>query len=354
MTTNDQSKLALVLSGGGIRAMVFHLGVLKLLAEKNLLENVSKISTVSGGSLIVGLIYQESSLSWPSSSQFINKVYPALKHKLCNQSMTLGALKQLLNPLNLKFLLSRANLLALSFVNEWGIKAKLGDLPSSPEWAINGTTAETGKRFRFKYDSFGDYLLGYTESKTYPLANALAVSAAFPGGFGPLAINTNQYVWEKREEWNADAKTAKEITLEYKKLHIYDGGVYDNLGLEPFFDAGKCQSKIDEKIIVSDAGAPLGQGFDWYVLNPWRLKRIADIMADQAHALRVRGFAQHLINTNQGAYFYIADLPTSPDSEFASSFPTTLRKLEVEEFDALARHGYAVAQNYIEKYGALV
>ncbi len=37
----------------------------------------------------------------------------------------------------------------------------------------------------------------------------------------------------------------------YKNLHLYDGGVYDNLGLEPYvyFDVGKQQPKIAGTVI---------------------------------------------------------------------------------------------------------
>jgi patatin-like phospholipase len=49
-------KIGLALSGGGIRAAVFHLGVLRRLAAENLLEAVSSLSTVSGGSLNSGSI----------------------------------------------------------------------------------------------------------------------------------------------------------------------------------------------------------------------------------------------------------------------------------------------------------
>ena len=50
-------KIGLALSGGGFRASIFHMGVLKYLAEKNKLEEISYISSVSGGSLLIGLIY---------------------------------------------------------------------------------------------------------------------------------------------------------------------------------------------------------------------------------------------------------------------------------------------------------
>ena len=57
--TAPRKPIALALSGGGIRAMVFHLGVMRHLAERGLLESVDKISTVSGGSLLVGLLLQQ-------------------------------------------------------------------------------------------------------------------------------------------------------------------------------------------------------------------------------------------------------------------------------------------------------
>jgi NTE family protein len=110
----------------------------------------------------------------------------------------------------------------------------LVDLPISPEWSINGTTAETGKRFRFKRHDLGDYILGYAPSQDFPLAEAMAVSAAFPGGIGPLVIDTDDYEWKKRP-WSGGLDSIQTVTLPYSHLHLYDGGVYDNLGLEPFF-----------------------------------------------------------------------------------------------------------------------
>lgn len=55
MSLEGNQRIALALSGGGIRAMAFHLGMLKFLAERSLLEEIHRVSTVSGGSLLVGL-----------------------------------------------------------------------------------------------------------------------------------------------------------------------------------------------------------------------------------------------------------------------------------------------------------
>jgi len=46
------SKIGLALSGGGFRASIFHLGVIRRLEELGLMKKVSVISSVSGGSII--------------------------------------------------------------------------------------------------------------------------------------------------------------------------------------------------------------------------------------------------------------------------------------------------------------
>ena len=50
-----RNKLGLALSGGGFRASFFHLGVLRRLAELDVLRHVEVLSTVSGGSIIAAL-----------------------------------------------------------------------------------------------------------------------------------------------------------------------------------------------------------------------------------------------------------------------------------------------------------
>lgn len=354
MSLEGNRRIALALSGGGIRAIAFHLGVLKLLAERDLLEEIHRVSTVSGGSLLIGILLKESGMQWPTSQSFLSTGYPQLRKKFCERSLQWGAARQLLNPVNWRFILSRSNLLGLALRSEWNIDCRLSDLPSTPEWSINGTTAENGKRFRFKRDNLGDYTLGYAAGASFPLADALAVSAAFPGGFGPLTINTKGFEWRKRS-WDAPPGTEKEVQIGFEVLHLYDGGIYDNLGLEPFFDCGKCNTKHPENyIIVSDAGSPLPNGFSFRQLSPRRLKHIADIMADQSHALRVRSFANYLQQgPNRGAFFFINTPTDGPDSStsFASEFPTTLRKLSLSEFDRLAGHGYKIAVQVETQYG---
>ncbi len=45
-------RLGLSLSGGGFRATLFHLGVVRLLRDAKLLKNVTHVCSVSGGSIL--------------------------------------------------------------------------------------------------------------------------------------------------------------------------------------------------------------------------------------------------------------------------------------------------------------
>jgi predicted acylesterase/phospholipase RssA len=63
--TQLRQGIALALSGGGYRAMLFHTGVLIRLNELGLLKEVSRVSSVSGGSIsaaYLGLIWKR--LTW--------------------------------------------------------------------------------------------------------------------------------------------------------------------------------------------------------------------------------------------------------------------------------------------------
>ncbi|HZD03236.1 MAG TPA: patatin-like phospholipase family protein [Actinomycetes bacterium] len=83
---------------------------------------------------------------------------------------------------------------------------------------FNAANAATGARFRFDRDLLGDYVLGSAATATTGLrvSTAVAASAAVPGLFPPLQL--------------------KDITFACGDAHqarLVDGGVYDNLGLEP-------------------------------------------------------------------------------------------------------------------------
>lgn len=375
MTTvqNEKPAIGLALSGGGVRAAAFHAGVLQYLAENGKLEQVTHISSVSGGSLFTGLVYSSNSNAWPDSQQYLEISLPHVRKLLTTTNLQYNAFARLLFiPSNWRFLLSRANVVAQTIGSLWGVSGVLRDIGDKPVWSINGTTAETGKRFRFKASKFGDYLIGYAAAPTFPLSKAIAVSAAFPGGVGPLSIKTNEFKWLKKREWESQEK-AEEVVLNHNRLHLYDGGVYDNLGLESLFDAGRQQFKHQEggainQLFVSDAGAPLQNTAIPGPLRPSRFKRLADIMSDQTRAIRVRALVNYLqCNAASGAYIMIgSDAVKSlemfgatnevakerllgkkwlslDESRRAKQYPTNLKKMSGDTFDLLVQHGYETA-----------
>lgn len=359
MSASFNRPIDLALSGGGIRAMAFHLGVLKRLAERGLLEQVARISTVSGGSLLMGLVYQSNKFRWPSSKFFLDVTWEKVALQLCSKSLQLGAFKQLTDLTNFRFALSRSNLLAQELIENWGFDVPLSVLPTDagepgqPEWSINGTTAENGKRFRFKGTQIGDWDLGYAYAPNFPLGCALAVSAAFPVGFGPLAIDPAEFEW-RWKPWGAPGKP-EVVKLPFHRLHLYDGGLYDNLGAESFFHPGTQKPKYSgDYVVIVDAGAPLAAGMDWGPLHPFRIKRMLDIMSDQCRALRVRPFVNFLQqNPSEGAFLVIGTPVHGNDcaATFAKSFPTSLKRLSADDFRRLSDYGYDVVVDTERRYG---
>ena len=373
-TPTSKEAVGIALSGGGVRAAAFHAGVLQYLAEKNKLESVIHVSSVSGGSLFMGLLLSCNEYQWPTSSDYIRNVFPKIRRQLTSTSLQRTAIYRLIfNPLNWRYLLSRANVMAQAIQSQWGIDIPLRSLSGDPIWSINGTTAETGRRFRFKDGRMGDYELGYADVRDIPLASAMAVSAAFPGGIGPLFIKPSHFQWHKRETWEStDGEKLREIPFE--GLHLYDGGLYDNLGMEPLFDMGKQAikpggTKAINYLIVADAGAALVRSPIPHPLNPMRFKRIADIALDQTRALRVRSFVSFLLRQpDSGLYLQIGANPVhsiqqqgkgNPDNQKrlldyewmgsdavrdSALYPTSLCKMSDIDFQAISRHGYETAK----------
>lgn len=362
-------EISLALSGGGTRAMAFHAGVLRYLAESGLLRRINHISSVSGGSLLTGLIFKSGGWSWPDEDKFLQHSVPYIRAALTHTGLAGHIVRSLCRPRNWPYVLSRANILADAIADVWSINGCLGDLPTRPVWSVNATTSETGRRFRFKQSGVGDYTLGYAKATEFKIADAMAVSAAYPGVFGPFAIDTGRYEWRKREIWDLPKDAEQIVNPPFATLHLYDGGIYDNLGTEPLFDPGKqCAKEGADFILVSDAGAPLGQiAPSWIRL--FRLKRVTDIMGEQTRALRVRSFVNFLVNNPiGGSYLQIgADavsrlktyrsrspavaemLLTQPwmssrNVTEAAAYGTALTQMKPADYDLLERHGYETAK----------
>ncbi len=360
-------KIGIALSGGGFRASVFHIGVLTFLAEKKQLENITYISTVSGGSLLVGLIYSMNHNKWPTSQEFLDVIAPQLKKQLTQSSLIKDTFVSLiLHPLNWKYIFQRVKVLAYTLKHTWKVTSKISDIPEYPKLAINATTSETGKSWRFSNEKMGDYLSGYVKTPDISLSDVMATSAAFPAGFGPFTIDTNQFIWFNYKNWNT--KETIEINPTFKKLHLYDGGVYDNLGVEPMISNSNSflRNEIDY-LIVSDASKPLG--IKPIVSIPRMVKRtirLLDITTDQTRSVRARMLFKEFKKNLSGLYIKIGltvdEIFQDKDINFkkekfvetyafnltngekAKNYPTSLSKISEEDFELISEHGRSVIE----------
>ncbi len=363
----NSENIGIALSGGGIRATIFHLGVFEWLASKNLFEKISKVSSVSGASMCVGLIYAHNNLKWPTSKEYLNEVLPKIKETLFSIDLQTNAiLKLIISP---HYWNRKANLLAKLMESKWNISGTLQDLEDRPLWYVNCTTYETGKRFRFSKNSMGDYILGFSYKPDIALSEIIASSAGFPVLIGPYTLQMSKFEWKKSYYSEKDFDTQK-----FPKVHLWDGGVYDNLGAESIFKFGK-ESELSKNVdymIISNASASINLSDRSKEMFVSKTKRILDIAADQINALRSRMIMDFITQTQKGLYLKIgnsADKITNDskcskelrkeliesslsnkDCDFAENYPTTLKRPTKDEFELLLRHGFEVAKNTYSCY----
>lgn len=358
----NNRKIGLALSGGGVRAIAYHAGVVKYLAEHNLMKKITNISSVSGGSLFTGLVLHLSQNRLPSDAQYLADILPKLRERMIFTSLQQSGMSALMKFSNWKHVLSRRSLVVSQTIESlWGINSVLADLPRNPVWTINCTNGENGQRFRFKNETMGDIKTGYTSARLFKTAAAMAASAAFPVGIGPVEINTANYKWELETPYGSGHK--ERVKPEFDTLHIYDGGLYDNLGTETFYEVSEHGVKLNTKdvdfIIISDAGSPFTETplSDPFSLS--RVNKLINILMEQSRRLRVNSFMHFMkYNGNGGIYISLADnslLSITNDDDFtlsevsaARDLPTSLDQMTGFEFDSLVKCGYNSVRLHID------
>jgi len=374
--------IALALSGGGFRATVFHLGVLARLAKEDQLENVTYLSTVSGGTLCAGLVYALNNFQWPNSNEYQEKVLPEARKVMTTIDIKDAMIKRVLIRI-FEIMDTRADDLSALMQEHWGIDIALKDLPEAPRWMINATCYETGKNWRFERFRMGDYLFGYTHDTDIPLSDAMAASAGFPGLIGALSLETSNKNWFKykasleeslvlNEGEPIESKTTP-IQPAYSPVHLWDGGVYDNHGLEglhDFIDGWK--EDIDFLIVSDAAGRSKPQAYRPGIKAMERI--VTGIMLDQVRSLRARAIIERIVNhDDKGAFLqtgntceYVleqsgrsAEIPekcpgclSKEEADLAATMDTDIAKLDDQTFERLYRHGFEVADYTLYAYNS--
>lgn len=379
-------EIGLTLSGGGFRALVFHLGVLARLAQEDQLENVTYLSTVSGGSLAAGLVFVENGGTWPSSQVYLSDLLPRVRAQVTTNGLKRPLLvRQLRNILTIFD--TRADDVAKLLSEQWGITSKLNELPKSPRWMINATCYETGKNWRFERFRMGDYVSGYTYDTDFPLCDAIAASAAFPGLIGPLVFNPEGRSWFRYRDERVELeqpethlqRLTEPITPAYSPVHLWDGGVYDNLGLEGLHDFIDGWPRI-EFLLVSDASGRFKSTA--YSNEAAALVRMATgIMKNQIRALQSRTVLERIHNhQDMGNYLrtgnycerilniawseqikdgtkttaeieqLCAGTLSEMEAAYCADLDTDIADMPVEDYELVFRHGFEVANASLHAY----
>lgn len=362
----EQVRIGLALSGGGMRAAIYHLGVMKYLAEQEMMGNVEHISTVSGASICMGLMYACNSNRWPNDKQFLERVLPAVKTCITQKDIQWHALFRLF--LQPYYWDKKVNLLAKVMEQRWSVKGCLQDIAYSPMWTINTTAYESGKDFRFSSARMGERDSSYVMRPAFALSHAVAASAGFPVLIGPYKLKTDQYVW-------TDRTGTITVRPRDRVLHLWDGGVYDNMGLDPVFTTkrdGGLRTDINY-LIVSNASGNIEHKTRKYSFSIENLKRLLDINMDQVESLRSQEVIDFFRRYHNGVYLkigtqvkdivkhcalpreekdsWIACSMKEADVQRVADYKTTLERVSPSDFDAIAQHGYETARATMSCFG---
>jgi NTE family protein len=342
--------IALCLSGGGYRAMLFHLGAIWRLNELGYLPKLKRVSSVSGGSITSGML----GLKWSRlafgatgvAANYVTEVVApirALAGRTIDRAAILGGI---LTPGSI------ADKIVAAYREHLFGAATLQDLPQDPpRFVINATNVQSGALFRFSRPFIADYRIGRIMDPRVELAVAVAASSAFPPVLSPLTINFAASDWIASRGGHEDLH--REPYLE--TVVLSDGGVYDNLGLETAW-------KRYDTILVSNGGGKMAAEEDPKTDWARHAMRINEIIDNQVRSLRAR----HVIESFQtgvrkGTYwgirtdirdYAVANALTCPldQTTALAETKTRLKALPDEAQERLINWGYAVCDAGMRKH----
>lgn len=386
---SGQPRIGLALSGGGSRAIAFHLGCLRALNELGVLDKVMVLSTVSGGS-VIGALYAAHQGPFSAFEDKVRAllsnglVRPALRKAftstegikafscwlllmLINSGMfVLSTLaraissafplekrrKWCLNGLQapVRRFASRTTILRRVFDEEIFNRMRLRDLPTNgPLLIVNAADLRTGSAFYFSPNDSRSWRLGKLGDRDVSLAQAVTASAAFP----LLLPALDEYL----------AFDRKDGARRVERVNLTDGGVYDNLGLAPLWPdrdpaISLNVSKVDA-IICCRAG--YGLRFDPPTQSMIaRLQSSFACVHDRAQNAGMKrlfdlldsGSLQHVLipylGQNDSRLSYPPDNLVTREDAYA--YPTDFSAMPTEWIDKLSRRGQQLTRALIEEH----
>lgn len=329
--------IALCLSGGGYRAMLFHVGSLWRLNEAGLLPKLNRVSSVSGGSITAGVLalkWGELKFNGGVASNYRELVVEPVRKFAGRTIDGFSVISGALLPGTI------ADKVTSEYRKYLYGTATLQELPDSPRFVINATNVQTGSLWRFSKPYMGDWQVGLIDRPRTPLAVAVAASSAFPPVLSPLELDLEDEEYSRKDgKYHREPFTTRVI--------LTDGGVYDNLGLETAW-------KEYDTILVSDGGGKMSAEAEPKTDWARHSKRILDLIDNQVRSLRKRQVINSYISgVRKGTYWGIrTDIK---NYELADALPcdfkkttrladisTRLQRLEDAEQELLINWGYAV------------
>jgi predicted acylesterase/phospholipase RssA len=347
-------KIGLALSGGGFRATLYHLGLVRFLRDADILSNVTHITAVSGGSIIAAHL----GLNWAkyngSPSEFDSAAAELLAF------VRLDVRNRILRryflglpfhwPLRLAGFstrpLTRAGILEHHYRMFLYHDTSLFQLPEYPRVHLLATNLSEGHLCSFNRD--GVWEIGRETGNafridSFPIAlatvpMAVAASSAFPGFFPPMLL-TGEDVHAESGEFSRQAFT--------------DGGVFDNLGVRVFRFLSR-ESASDKSewdgVLVSDVGKPFRIQSSFRAGGMIRTAmRASDILMDRVWQLETETFK----DTPGFVFARVTDTVDPQEDPWAlhpevqrrvPTIRTDLDRFSDLEISALIQHGYTVGR----------
>ena len=344
-------EVGLCLSGGGYRAMLFHVGVLWRLNEMGWLPRLTRISSVSGGSITSGVL----ALAWRNlgfdtagvRTNFRSLVVDPLRKMAATSidvsSVVVGALLPGV---------SASDRVTKQYKKVLFGDATLQDLPDTPRFVFCATNVQTASLVRFTKKRLADWQVGYVDAPNIELARAVTASSAFPPVLSPCEVKLPEGAMKPFPDVEL---CRKPFTTD---LILSDGGVYDNMGIEPVW-------KNCGTVLVSDAGQKISPEEE--PAEDWgrHVMRVLDLIDNQVRSLRKRHVVGSFVTgLRKGAYWGvrtdIADyqlsdaLPCPHDVTLRiASTPTRLTSMDEATQQRLINWGYAVCDAGMRKHVAV-
>jgi NTE family protein len=335
-------EVGLCLSGGGYRAMLFHVGSLWRLYEAGLLADCTRITSVSGGSItsgVLALAWSELGVNDPDQARFVELVVSPIQ-KMASKTIDIPAgISGILLPGNIS---SKVEKYYIKYL--YGEKT-LQDLPDQPRFIFLATNLQSTALFRFSKPYLADYRVGVMPEPKVMVASAVAASSAFPPFLSPSILKFNEGQLKPCD--GSDLNKPPFTTM----VKLTDGGVYDNLGVEPL--------KKFTMVFISDAGGKTQPQEDPTGFWPGQSYRVLDLIDNQVRNLRKR--IEIGDDKNTVVYWrtrtnidlldtpHLSDLSKDFRDELAR-VPTRLKALPKNTQEGLINWGYISCDAIVRRY----